>query len=407
MMLGKIERIRKFGIFDDFSGSGLQEFRQFNLIYGFNYSGKTTLSRAFACLENRAFHPDYAAAELSFSDGDGETVGTETEPPVKVRVYNEDFRKRHLKWDDRDGIAPVAIIGEEAIETRALIETKSERGQRLGRLETKLGQSIGAMEGSIESARTACAKRIKDTLSLPGFTKAKMSTIMAGWGDSSPPALSQNDVAQLRTRLNAEEKRALPDVTVKRTGMDAVWGEAVATLIARIGSASTIARLVDKPEVGRWVSAGMVLHKGADRCEFCDNPLAPDRMAALNAHFSDEHARLMTRIDAAIAALRGQIPELKGEYYPESAFYEEFRKEREDRATDLRRAKDDLKTALDTMTDLLERKRGKPFDVMLPPETARIFPAFWRRSTPSTPSFRRTTNRLLISPRASNRRATR
>jgi len=45
-MLGKIDRIRKFGIFDDFSGGNLQEFCDFNLIYGFNYSGKTTLSRA-------------------------------------------------------------------------------------------------------------------------------------------------------------------------------------------------------------------------------------------------------------------------------------------------------------------------------------------------------------------------
>ena len=39
-MLEKIDRIGNFGIFDDSDGDGLRGFCDFNLIYGFNYSGE-------------------------------------------------------------------------------------------------------------------------------------------------------------------------------------------------------------------------------------------------------------------------------------------------------------------------------------------------------------------------------
>ena len=375
-MLRNIGRVRNFGVFDDCNGVGLQDFCDFNLIYGFNYSGKTTLSRAFACLENRSVHPDYPEAELAFSGKDGGPVGPMTEPPVKVRVYNEDFRKRHLRWDEEDAVTPVAIIGEEAIEAQASIGEKVERGQRLGRLSNKLDQSIVAMKAVLKDDRTACARRIRENLSIPGFTRASINTIMAEWGDSPPSLLSDDEVKRCVARLGAEQKERLPALHVARTDVDAVWQEAAETLSARIGSASTIARLVTHPEIARWVGAGMVLHEGAERCEFCDGPLSSDRMAALSAHFSDEHARLMARIDSAIAGLKGLAPELAGDRYPESAFYEEFREERRSRDMALRQARETVTTALEAMIELLHRKRDKPFDSVMPPGNAPDFPSF-------------------------------
>ena len=45
-MITRIPSLKRFGIYRDFQWpeDGLQEFRKFNLIYGWNYSGKTTLA---------------------------------------------------------------------------------------------------------------------------------------------------------------------------------------------------------------------------------------------------------------------------------------------------------------------------------------------------------------------------
>ncbi len=42
-MITKINKIKDFGVFKSFNGSTLTEFKTFNLIYGWNYSGKTKL----------------------------------------------------------------------------------------------------------------------------------------------------------------------------------------------------------------------------------------------------------------------------------------------------------------------------------------------------------------------------
>jgi len=55
----KIESIRNMAVFKDFrwassvrdGGNNIAEFKKINILYGRNYSGKTTLSRIFRALE--------------------------------------------------------------------------------------------------------------------------------------------------------------------------------------------------------------------------------------------------------------------------------------------------------------------------------------------------------------------
>ena len=50
----RISRLRNCGIFRNFAWpSDLPDFGRFNLVYGWNWTGKTTLSRVLRCLEQR------------------------------------------------------------------------------------------------------------------------------------------------------------------------------------------------------------------------------------------------------------------------------------------------------------------------------------------------------------------
>lgn len=68
-MINKISKLKDFGIFQDFTWkSNLPEFKKFNLIYGWNGTGKTTLSKFFALLETGE-SKDFENLEYEVEDG--------------------------------------------------------------------------------------------------------------------------------------------------------------------------------------------------------------------------------------------------------------------------------------------------------------------------------------------------
>ncbi|WP_083851758.1 AAA family ATPase [Alcanivorax hongdengensis] len=95
-MLKAFERIHNFGVFNDYSRpGGLEDFTELNLIYGWNYAGKTTLSRVLRSVETQSLHPDYSGArfEISTNDNSSITESSLSTSSEKIRVFNSDFVK--------------------------------------------------------------------------------------------------------------------------------------------------------------------------------------------------------------------------------------------------------------------------------------------------------------------------
>lgn len=121
-MITKINKIKDFGVLKNFNGSALPEFKTFNLIYGWNYSGKTTLSRVFRCLEKGKLHDDYLTATFEMENATSKYDNTFTVKP-NIRVFNSDFVKENLKWD-ADNIEPIFLLGAENIELQTELKQK-------------------------------------------------------------------------------------------------------------------------------------------------------------------------------------------------------------------------------------------------------------------------------------------
>jgi AAA15 family ATPase/GTPase len=85
-MLKKIETIKNLGVFRDFSwdsevksnGGAVQSLAHINIIYGRNYSGKTTLSRIVRALETGVLSDKYGSPsfQLKFTDNSDVTPST-------------------------------------------------------------------------------------------------------------------------------------------------------------------------------------------------------------------------------------------------------------------------------------------------------------------------------------------
>lgn len=116
-MITKIKKINNFAVFNNFNwdNSVLGNFEKLNILYGRNYSGKTTLSRIFRALETHQLPEKYLNPqfEVVLDDGSSITQASLSSSTINVRVFNEDFIRTNLRFfvDPESEITPFALLG--------------------------------------------------------------------------------------------------------------------------------------------------------------------------------------------------------------------------------------------------------------------------------------------------------
>jgi wobble nucleotide-excising tRNase len=78
----KLIRLKNIAVFQDLrwalsvkdGGNNVAEFKKINILYGRNYSGKTTLSRIFRALEIGSIPDKYSSTEFQLSFDGGSNV---------------------------------------------------------------------------------------------------------------------------------------------------------------------------------------------------------------------------------------------------------------------------------------------------------------------------------------------
>ena len=117
----------------------VENFKKLNVLYGRNYSGKTTLSRIFRTLETGKLPPKFSNQNFEFLTDIGKINNSQVSNQVyDIRVYNKDFVNDHLSFlTDAEGkITPIAIIGDD----NTLIEKEiQDKKEVLGSVEEKKG----------------------------------------------------------------------------------------------------------------------------------------------------------------------------------------------------------------------------------------------------------------------------
>lgn len=349
-MLKAFERIRNFGVFDDYSRpQDIEDFAELNLIYGWNYAGKTTLSRVLRSVETQAVHPDYSAARFEISTNSNSTI-TESSLAAaseKIRVFNSDFVKDNLSWDG-EAFEPILLLGQESIEAQKQI-TKNDA--LLERLRDGYRQKEAAIKGrddALRDKKTDRARSIKQALQLvEAFTATHLNQELAKIeGDPTAYLVADEELQQLQQAATADEKGKLPKIQklFLNPGTSSP-SDGIPELLARKPAMSnTIEYLAEHSEVANWIRTGLPLHDSKDKCEFCGNQLDPDRLASLRAHFSKD----VELLESALNQKKTEVQRLKlvaAEFHA-SDFYTQLRKK-------LGQAQSDLKASLSSYNDFL------------------------------------------------------
>lgn len=364
-MLKAFEKIRNFGVFDDYSRpAGLEDFTELNLIYGWNYAGKTTVSRVLRSVETQALHSDYSSArfEISTSNNSSITESSLSTTSEKIRVFNSDFVTDNLSWDG-DAFEPILLLGQQSIEAQKEIDRNDALLERLRQGYRHKGATISIIDDALREKKTDRARSIKQALQLvEAFTATHLNQELSKVErDPSAHVVEEDEFKKLQQAATADEKGKLPKIQklVLNLGENNPT-DGTSELFARQPAMSnTIEYLAQHAEVAAWIRTGLLLHADKEKCEFCGNQLEPSRLESLRAHFSKD----VELLEGALKQRKVELQKLKpvAADLHKSDFYPQLRNSLEQAQSGLKSSIRSYNDFLDTLTASIDSKLLAPF----------------------------------------------
>jgi wobble nucleotide-excising tRNase len=363
-MIRRIQHIKAFGVFEDFQWPpGLPEFKQFNLIYGWNYSGKTTLSRAFRCFELKLPHVDFAGAQVQLKADDGTVhhLSAANAAPV-FRVFNSDFIRENLSFADGSA-TPILVLGAEDIEKQEKLKAKKAEREALNlSMESNKRKKSGKAD-DIEKGLSKYARDfIKNPLAEVNYDKRRFEPRVIQC-NTTPEKHLLGDAAltECLAVYRSSDKKAPLSAKVQHLYSVVELKEKTASLLARIVTANNpIPRLKESPVVEAWVNEGRPLHAGKDTCQFCGQLLPEDLMTHLTGHFSADYENMMVELSELVKVIEAAQEE-KIELEHKTDFYAELSDRYTSEKSKLDKYLKARKTALGNLVAALSEKKTKAF----------------------------------------------
>lgn len=339
-MINRIENIRDFGVYKDFSwssSSGLKNFNHKNLFYGWNYSGKTTISRIFSSLRDRTLHKSYSNSffKINTSSGDFNSSALENFP-FDIIVFNSDYIKDNLYFSiHKDEISESKTIlfevGDNAKYTEIIVDLNN-KIELINGTETILGKKgpylkiIDEFESYDRPSIgkfTQFAKEIKiDHFgSEIDFTKTNLKQIITRVKHNLSDFIitDKKKLAQLKSIvLSKEPKDVLEEISFNSNYKMLI--KLVNDLLVKIPDKGHLDKILDsKPEVYTWVKKGKELHSKDDKCLFCDNKIEIDRFQYLTEYFNSEASTIKLEINSIKSQILDEVDNLKQINFPSSS----------------------------------------------------------------------------------------
>jgi wobble nucleotide-excising tRNase len=384
-MINNLTYAKGLGIFRDYAPTvGLKPFNRFNLFYGCNGSGKSTIAALLRDIELKRqslLFPD-SQWKIASSNGDIDNNNVEANA-LNIRVFNKDFVIANVFTPD--GVKGIVYISEKSGSEKAQLDVKLTALEEVRKEQTRIThildgvphdkKSKGLRELN-ENFLSDAAKKIKAQFKvieiqdnrLLNYDKTKLKNFIGEHAEAiktKKSQLSVNDIEKLSKSIKPQDKVAIDIELFKPVDsdlLDALYARVRDLCSASITSKS-IERLKQNPEIANWVYQGLKkIHTPESQiCEFCGQPLLSTRLVELNGHFSDEFTKLQDSIAKGIVWLEDNLP--KVEFPHSSLLYEEFVSEYEQRVeayADIVTSK--INQTLEGWKEALISKQKNPFE---------------------------------------------
>ncbi len=314
-MITQITKIKNLGVFHDYSADrDLKNFNKFNLIYGWNGTGKTTLSELFIAF-NDGVLKKYPNLEYQFKAGN--QIYSQSKPYDKIiRVFNQNYIIKNINIIESKANS-IFILGEE---NEALLKTIQQDEKILNgdpEKENDLGKikELSLKQQKLEDKKEEKNRKFTDTariisantsgVSARNYNKRNAETAFERLDGKT--LLPDNKIQQNRITLKQQQKSVLSliDLGFERNFEQIILESA--SILEHTVETVIIDRLKDHADISKWVEDGINLHivHESATCEFCNQSLPENRIPDLLSYFNDADKVLKSNIDILLDKIRG------------------------------------------------------------------------------------------------------
>lgn len=331
-MITKIDSITDFGIFKKFTwnaSNDIVDFKEKNLIYGWNYSGKTTLSRIFSSIQKKELFQSYADGDFRISTNENKsfTKNNIEDFPYNILVFNSDYIKENLRWEIDDEINAIFFeVGDKAkmadkiekLEGQIIAITGNEsvKGEK-----EKFTEDLDNYIIFEQSLFTNESKRIKNEVfsSLIEFNKGhfkkQLPTVIK---NIEGYILKKAEIDKLNKIVKIESPKPPVDMVEFDFNITQIINDVNEVLISEPNKKNVIHILDNNSQALAWVESGLGLHKAEQKCLFCDNPVTSERIDLLNKYYQNEAAKIRNLSTSIFEKIATEKEKLQSLNFPSS-----------------------------------------------------------------------------------------
>jgi wobble nucleotide-excising tRNase len=317
-MISRIKQIQSIDAFDSLDWAA-EDFKRYNLVYGWNRSGKTTISRLFSFLEKKEIYlPEYQSIEFSIQTN----TGLLKKPDLKthnldLRVFNEEFVRENIHFSDSKA-KQIVIIGKENLELQKEIDIlEEERKTEQDEYDKLLGKrpKVPKHEKILTEAAEEVTKQFgntplaNDVYYGRSYRKNKVEDLLQksliNEQNIDSLIISDPDMISEKREIIKKEKGAVLISLAELQDFKHLFDSANALLKLDI-KIEEIEELSKDKELRDWTETGYHIHK--DRklniCQFCHNPITKDCFEKLGKYFTAELQETKNKIDDNVNKLK-------------------------------------------------------------------------------------------------------
>lgn len=374
MQITRINKINGYRVFRDFAWpADLLPFARFNLIYGWNGSGKTILASLFRHLQDRSAITE---GDVEFKIDNARVSGRDLETAhlPDVRVFDRSSITSTI-LPPGEQVDPIYYVGEESVEKQKQIVLLKDELKRAEAEVDKARSNKLLAETSLEEFCTGKATDIRGTLSdekspeYINYDKRNFKRAIEQFVDAPAATafLSRQDEEQLRIQKYDRRKPKIPKLDVAVPDFEGL-GRAAATLLERSVVSKVIEDLREDKDLSIWVQQGLSLHSGdrdTNKCKFCGGVIPASRLQELRAHFNDAFTSFQSDVEALMHQVneQGDLLEAAGKELPEPArLYGRLERELRSAESDVRRLSEEAEDFLTSLHGALRRKLNYAFE---------------------------------------------
>lgn len=371
-MISCITKIKDCSSFVDFRPSAdLPEFKRYNLIYGWNGSGKTSFSRvlrSFELGENYYTQPQrFPEFEFKLKNGNSIDQNDLTVFP-NIRVFNKDFIEDSVFCTG--GPKPIFFLGKESKEDKEKI-TKIE-GELLGLKKDRDSKKalLEKLKTSKDKLLSEKARDIKNSLTtarLDKYRNYERPNLERTIGNKSEELktpdnfkLDEGRLADIQKAIQQTTKPAINPLSMPNFDISGILMEAK-ELLQKTTTSQIIEVLKSDEILGKWVERGLAIHKERELviCAFCNQTIPQNRLSDLEKHFNQDYQNLIESVrrlkeKCSTRKVAINFPDASNLYEDMASEYLNKKKEADDLI-------ETFNKRLDSVISVLERKEQNPF----------------------------------------------